>query len=62
VLTPRRLLRLGLLAVLIALVVATTATADTPACTHGVSSVGPVTLRQGHLTGSTTPTTEACLP
>jgi hypothetical protein len=57
-----RLLRLALFAVLIAVLVVTTATADTPVCTHGVSSVGPVTLTHGHLSGNTTPRTDACLP
>lgn len=57
-----RLLRLALIAVLIAVLVVTTATADTPVCTHGVSSVGPITLRQGHLSGNATPRTDACLP
>ena len=57
-----RLLRLALIAVLIAVIVVTTATADTPSCTHGVSSVGPITLTRGHLSGITTPRTEACLP
>jgi pyrimidine deaminase RibD-like protein len=32
-------------------------------CTHGVSSVGPVFLRDGKIVGGdTTPHTEACLP
>lgn len=32
-------------------------------CTHGVSSVGPVEIANGKVVGgSTTPTTEACLP
>jgi hypothetical protein len=57
-----RLLRLVVLAVIIATVVVTTATADPPACTHGVSSVGPVVLRHGQISGSTAPHTEACLP
>jgi hypothetical protein len=58
-----RLLRLVLVGALIAVVViTTTASADSPACTHGVSSVGPVTLAQGRLSGNTTPVTEACLP
>jgi hypothetical protein len=57
-----RLLRLALLAALIAVVVVTTATADTPVCTHGVSSVGPVVLTHGRLSGNATPRTEACLP
>jgi hypothetical protein len=35
---------------------------STPACTHGLSSVGPVYFRDGVITGQTTPTTEACLP
>jgi hypothetical protein len=61
VLTLRRLLRLAVLAALIAVVVVTTATADTPVCTHGVSSVGPVTLEHGRLSGDTAPRTEACL-
>jgi hypothetical protein len=43
-------------------IVVTTATADTPVCTHGVSSVGPVTLTHGHVEGFTTPRTETCLP
>lgn len=57
-----RLLRLVLVAALVAVVVVTTATADSPVCTHGVSSVGPVTLTHGRLGGDTTPHTEACLP
>ncbi len=57
-----RLLRVALLAILMAVIVVTTATADTPVCMHGVSSVGPVTLTHGHLSGVTTPDTEACLP
>ena len=64
-----RLLRLVLLGALIAVVVVTTATADRPACTHGVSSVGPVTLSRAAngrigqiLYGETKPHTEACLP
>jgi hypothetical protein len=57
-----RLLRLVVVCALIAVVVVTTATADSPACTHGVSSVGPVTLTDGHLSGDTRPHTEACLP
>ncbi len=38
--------------------------ADTsPICTHGSSSLGPIVLEDGHVVGgSTTPTTEACLP
>ena len=57
-----RLLRLILIGALIAVVVVTTATADSPACTHGVSSIGPVTLTHGHLSGDISPHTEACLP
>jgi hypothetical protein len=57
-----RLFRLALLAGVIAVIVVTTATADTPVCTHGVSSVGPVTLTHGHVEGYTTPRTETCLP
>jgi len=56
-----RLLRLVLLGALIVVVVVGTATADSPACTHGVSSVGPVAIRLGHLSGDTNPHTEACL-
>lgn len=56
-----RLLRLVLLGGLIAVVVVTTAAADSPPCTHGVSSVGPVTITRGHLTGDTGPYTEPCL-
>lgn len=56
-----RLLRLVVLGSLIAVVVVATATADSPGCTHGVSSVGPVTIVHGHLSGDTTPHTEACL-
>ena len=34
-----------------------------PACTHGVSSLGPVYFQDGQIVGgSTVPTTEACLP
>lgn len=34
-----------------------------PSCTHGASSLGPVVLEGGRIVGgSTTPTTEACLP
>jgi hypothetical protein len=56
-----RLLRLLVVASLIAVVVVATATADSPACTHGVSSVGPVTIVHGHVGGAATPHTEACL-
>jgi hypothetical protein len=32
-------------------------------CTHGVSSIGPVTIEHGKIVGGdTTPQTEACLP
>jgi hypothetical protein len=34
----------------------------TPGCTHGVSSIGPVELVNGHLTRDATPDTQACLP
>ena len=35
----------------------------TPTCTHGVSSIGPVVLRDGKAVGGDgTPHTEACLP
>jgi hypothetical protein len=34
-----------------------------PVCTHGASSLGPIVLQDGQVVGgSTTPTTEACLP
>ena len=33
------------------------------ACTHGVSSIGPVFIKDGTVVGGdTTPQTEACLP
>jgi hypothetical protein len=60
--TVARLLRLLLLGVLLAIVLVATATAGRPACTHGVSSVGPVTLTEGRLSGDATPHTQACLP
>jgi hypothetical protein len=35
----------------------------TPTCTHGVSSIGPVVIRNGTVVGGdSTPHTEACLP
>jgi hypothetical protein len=34
----------------------------TPGCTRGMSSVGPVVLVNGHLTGDATPDTQVCLP
>jgi hypothetical protein len=34
-----------------------------PACTHGLSSIGPVSIHGGRVVGGdTTPHTEACLP
>jgi hypothetical protein len=57
-----RLLRLVLVGGLIAVVVVATATADSPVCTHGVSSVGPVTIAHGRLSGDTRPHAEVCLP
>jgi hypothetical protein len=33
-----------------------------PKCTHGVSSIGPVTITNGSVAGDTTPHTEKCLP
>ena len=57
-----QLLRFVLLAALLAVVVVSTATADSPVCTHGVSSVGPVTLTDDRLGGDTTAYTQACLP
>jgi hypothetical protein len=34
-----------------------------PACTYGLSSLGPIYLRDGQVVGgSTTPVTEPCLP
>lgn len=36
--------------------------APSPPCTHGVSSIGPMTLVDGQIVGgSTVPHTEACL-
>jgi hypothetical protein len=57
-----RLVRVVLVGALTAVVIVTGARADSPVCTHGVSSVGPVTLVQGRLSGDTVPHTEACLP
>ncbi len=35
----------------------------TPVCTHGVSSIGPVVLRDGKVVGGDgTPRSEGCLP
>lgn len=31
-------------------------------CTHGVSSVGPMTITGGRVAGDTVPRTEGCLP
>lgn len=31
-------------------------------CTHGASSIGPMTITGSRPTGSTTPHTETCLP
>jgi hypothetical protein len=56
------MLRLVLVGAVIAVVLITTASADSPTCAHGVSSVGPVTLTHGRLSGNNTPFTEACLP
>ena len=36
--------------------------AAAPRCTHGVSSIGPVYLKDGKVVGNATPHTEACLP
>lgn len=54
-------LRIALAAALAAVALPTGAAGDTPLCTHGVSSAGPVTLIHGHLSGNPTPDTEACL-
>jgi hypothetical protein len=35
---------------------------ETKPCTHGASSIGPVEVLDGTVSGSTTPLTEACLP
>jgi hypothetical protein len=36
---------------------------EKPPCTHGVSSIGPVTIVNGTVVaGSTVPQTQACLP
>jgi hypothetical protein len=55
-------------AILAVLLFAATSSAErmspdtTPACTHGMSSIGPVVLRDGKLVGGDdTPHTEACL-
>lgn len=59
-----RLVRLALLAVLVGIVVVTTAAAGPSACSHGASSVGPVVLINGQLANdktNLTPYTEACL-
>ena len=57
-----RPLRLALLATIVAFAVVATASASRPVCTHGVSSIGPITLVGGHLHCDTKPRTEACLP
>ena len=57
-----RLFRVLFVLVIVAVVVVTTATADPSVCTRGVSSAGPVVLRHGEISGSTTSHTEACLP
>jgi hypothetical protein len=57
-----RLVRVVLVGALTAVVIVSAATADSPVCTHGASSAGPVTLIQGRLSGDTVPHTEACLP
>jgi hypothetical protein len=62
--TVTRRMLLVLLAALAAVVVAVTAAAAPPACTHGVSSVGPAVFVNGHLANDQsdlTPHTEACL-
>jgi hypothetical protein len=56
-----RLLRLILLGALLVAIVVSSATADEAPCTHGVSSIGPVVLRGGQLSGDTRPHREACL-
>jgi hypothetical protein len=46
----------------VAAVTGTAAPKPQPPCTHGVSSIGPVTLVDGKIVGgSTVPHTEACL-
>jgi hypothetical protein len=57
----------AVVAVLLVLVLVGAARGGEPrhghACTHGVSSVGPVVIANGNAVGgSTTPHTEACLP
>jgi hypothetical protein len=54
-------IHLALAAVLGAFILTAGAAGDVPRCTHGVSSIGPVVLVRGHLTGDTTPHTQACL-
>jgi hypothetical protein len=56
-----RLLRLILVGALLVAVVVSSATADGAPCTHGVSSIGPVVLKRGQLSGDTRPHQEACL-
>lgn len=60
-----RLFRLALLAALIAVVVVATAAAIPPACTGGISSVGPAVLVHGHLDRGKSdlePHRRACVP
>jgi H+/gluconate symporter-like permease len=54
----------ALIALILAVAVTGMARSKTkPACTHGVSSIGPITLINGKIVGgSTVPHTEACLP
>lgn len=63
-------MRLGLLLAAVAVVLTATAVAvggiliahAGPVCNAGVSSVGPVSIVGGHVTGDARPHTEACLP
>jgi hypothetical protein len=65
VITRLRLFRLALLAaILVAVIVVTSAGGASPKCTAGVSSVGPAVLVNGQLAtdqSDLTPVTQACL-
>jgi hypothetical protein len=68
---PASFIRLGWVGAILAaaLLLAATSSAErveagsTPACTHGLSSIGPVSIRDGKVVGGDdAPHTEACLP
>jgi hypothetical protein len=54
-------LNVALAAVLAVVLLPAGAAGDAPLCTYGVSSVGPVTLVHGRLSGDMRPHTYACL-